>query len=53
MEYIVITPSGHDYGRDKDLVACVKAAERLGKGARVEKLDEFLCKTGDVVFEVK
>lgn len=52
-EYIVITPDGNDYGRDPSLDDCIRAAQRLGTGARVEELDQYLCKTGDVVFEVE
>jgi hypothetical protein len=50
-EYIVITPNGHDYGRDESLADCIAAAKQLGKGARVEELDDCLCKTGKVVYE--
>lgn len=42
-EYLVRTPDGHDYGRDADLDACKRAADRLGSGAKVFGLDEFLC----------
>lgn len=43
-EYLVRTPSGHDYGRDADRVACIRAAEKLGPGATVEELDDDLCR---------
>lgn len=49
-EYLIRTPSGHDYGRDPSLRDCIAAAERLGSGATVERLDEYLCRTGDVVY---
>lgn len=53
VEYLVITPEGNDYGRDPNLDDCMRAARRLGQGARVERLDEYLCRTGEVVFEVE
>jgi len=50
-EYLVRTPEGNDYGRDSSLSGCIGAAQRLGKGAKVERLDEMLCRTGDIVYE--
>lgn len=52
-EYLVRTPSGHDYGRDSDKSACIRAAESLGEGATVERLDDYLCRTGDIVHTVR
>ena len=52
LQYLVCTPDNLDYGRDADLGACKLAADRLGVGAIVEQLDEFLCRTGIVIYRV-
>jgi hypothetical protein len=49
-EYLVRTPDGNDHGRGRDLADRIRAADRLGAGAVVERLDANLCRTGEVVY---